>query len=129
MNPAESVSRRGFFGHAVGATAAGIGQAIGGAAGHGIHSPPQAWIIMCLAWQYDDEYSFQEGEFACGKVYFNKPEAETDCRALCETFFQESPEEFGVRWDEYALDPDTATWADLREAGFPDPYYVMELES
>ena len=129
MNPTESISRRGFFGHAAGATAAGIGQAIGVAASHETQSPPQAWIIMCLNWQYNDEYTYQEGEFACGKVYFDKQEAETACRALCEAFFQESPEDFGVWWDQYELDPDTATWSDLRQAGFPDPYYLMELKS
>jgi len=90
MQTTGPVSRRGFFRHAAGATAAGIGEAIGVAAGQDIQVPPQAWIIMCLNWQYNDEYSFQEGESACGKVYFDKQEAETACRALCDAFFEES---------------------------------------
>jgi hypothetical protein len=127
MKPTGQVSRRGFFRQATGASAASAAQAIGVVTGQSPQAPPRAWIIMAVNWEYNDEFSFQEGEFACEKVYFDKQEADAACRALCETFFNDSPESFGVWWDMYEVDPDTATWDDLRKAGFPEPYYVKEL--
>ncbi len=122
MNSTDRVSRRGFFGRAVTGSAAGV-------AGQLMPLPSRAWTIMAINWEYDDECSFQEGERACGKIYFDEQEAQAACQKLCDEFFTESPEEFGVRWEIYELDPDTATWNDLREAGFPDPYYVLELKT
>lgn len=117
----EPVSRRDFFQRAVSASAAGA------VTSQAPQPPARAWIIMAIYWQYNDEFSFEEGETACSNVYFDEQEAQTTCRKLCEEFFSESPDEFGVRWDIYEVDPDTATWDDLRQAGFPDPYYVKEL--
>jgi hypothetical protein len=128
MQSRQQVSRRGFFRHAVGGTAAGAAQVIRVVTGPESPLPRQAWIIMRINWEYNDEYSSQEGEGTCDKVYFDKPAAEVACRALCEAFFRESPEEFGVWWDLYGLDSDTATWDDLLQAGFPHPYYIKELE-
>ena len=129
MKPTEHVSRRHFFRHAAGATAAGAVQAIGVVTGQEALVPRRAWIIMRVNWEYNDEYSFEGGESACEKVYLDEQPAQAACLALREQFFQESPEHFGVCWDAYGLDPDTATWDDLRQAGFPEPYYVKELET
>lgn len=90
--------------------------------------PRRAWIIVGLHWEYNDEFAIPAGEFTGDKIYFDEQAARDACRALTDTFFQESPAEFGVCWDEFDLDPDTATWDDLRRAGFPEPYYLKELE-
>ncbi len=122
MHSSERVSRRGFFGRAATSAAAGV-------AGQPLQLPQRAWTIMAINWEYDDECSFQEGEWPCGKIYFDGQEAQAACQKLCDEFFTESPGEFGVRWEIYEVDPDTGTWDDLRRAGFPDPYYVLELKT
>jgi len=58
---------------------------------------------------------------------FDKDEAVTVCQKLCADFYLQSPQEFDVNWVAYDVDPDTATWEDLHQAGFPDPYSVKEF--
>ncbi|MBI3864893.1 MAG: hypothetical protein HY290_23705 [Planctomycetia bacterium] len=123
MSAAEQVSRRGFFRRAAGATAAG-------AVTRQAPQPPlRAWIIMALHWQYNDEFSFEEGESADDRLFFDQEQADDACKKLCDEFFTSSPQEFEPCWPAYDVDPDTATWDDLRSAGFPDPFYVKELST
>ena len=93
---------------------------------------------MALNWQYNDEYSYAEGEYARADLFYDLATAEVECRRLCEEFFTRlypTPASFEPDWDSYRdnldLDPDMdeseVTWAQLREAGFPDPYFVQEL--
>ena|SRR6516225_1420936 len=114
------ISRRGFF-QTMGSTAAGTvtGQQ---------PLPERAWIILAINWVYNDEYHFPEGESADHHVYFDEQQAQAACQKLCAAFFADSPQEFQPLWDMYDVDPDTATWDDLRRDGFPDPYYVQELK-
>jgi hypothetical protein len=118
------VSRRGFFRHAAGATAAGA------TTGQSVPSPPsRAWTILGINWEYNDEFCYEAGEFIEPTVYFDEQEAIAACQKLTAAFFGESPQEFQPCWHVYEVDPDTATWDDLRQAGFPDPYSVKELEA
>lgn len=91
--------------------------------------PHRAWIIVGLHWEFNDEFSIPAGESTGDKVYFDEQAAQDACRALTDAFFQETPGEFGVCWDEFDLDPEVATWDDLRRAGFPEPFFLKELES
>ena len=118
----QQVSRRGFFRNAVTATA------LGTAAGVTPHPPSKAWTIVGINWGYNDEFCFQEGEYVVGKVYFDEEVANAECQKMTDAFFSESPQEFQPCWQAYEVDPETATWDDLRKAGFPDPYYVQELQ-
>jgi hypothetical protein len=90
--------------------------------------PRRAWIIVGLHWEHNDEFAIPAGEFTGDKVYFEEQAAREACSALTNLFFAETPAEFGVCWDEFDLDPETATWDDLRQAGFPEPYSIKELE-
>ncbi len=117
----EQVSRRGFFRNAVTATALT-------AAGAPPPLPSKAWTIVGINWGYNDEFCYEEGEYVVGKVYFDEEVANAECQKMIAAFFSDTPQEFQPLWEQYEVDPETATWDDLRKAGFPDPYYVRELE-
>lgn len=123
--PRHEVSRREFFGQA--ATASLV---------PGIARPRQAWIIVALGWEYNDEFHYPEGQYPQPRLFYDRPEADATCRRLCDAFFAEqSPEEFEVDWSLYApprasergFDESTVTWDEVRAEGFPDPYFVLEL--
>ena len=124
----QQVSRRGFFNGVTTAAAETAGAALAP-----INKPPKAWVIMGVNWEYNDECSFEEGEYvASNKVYFDEQEAKTECDELCQFFYdQETPEEFQPNWNVFPEieDPSTATWKDMLDAGFPAPYFVKELET
>lgn len=84
---------------------------------------------MELGWEYDDDFTYPEGEFLRPRMFLDQASAETECQRLCAEFFAaETPEEFGVDLEGNHLadrDPATVTWEELRAAGFPDPYYVQ----
>lgn len=85
-------------------------------------------MIMELGWEYNDEFTYPEGEFLRSNMFLNKATADGECQRLCAEFFAtQTPEEFEVDLEGYHLagrDPTTVTWEELRAAGFPDPYYV-----
>ena len=114
------LSRRQFFQHAAVAPLA--------AAGAPTEKPDKAWIIVEVGWEYNDEFTYEQGESPRLIVYFNREEADAECKRLCDEFFaQQSPQEFPVYFECYEV-PDTASWEELLEAGFPDPFSVMELQ-
>jgi hypothetical protein len=84
---------------------------------------------MERSWEYDDEFTYPDGEFVRSKLFLDKASAETECQRLCAEFFAaETPEEFGVDFEGLHLadrDPATVTWEDLRATGFPDPFSVQ----
>src|SRR6266852_7948665 len=116
----ERVSRRSFFRNAVTATAVGAAQAVEAATGPGTQTPQRAWTIVGVNWEYNDEFCYEAGEFVESKVYFNEEEAKAECKKLCDAFFGQSPQQFEPCWHAYDVDPETATWDDLRQDGFPD---------
>ncbi len=125
----EPLSRRAFFGQA---TAGSAAAAVTIAA----PPPPRAWILVWIDWQYNDEYSYAEGTSVSTELYYDRAAADVACRNRCDQFFQldyPTPADFQPDWDAYDLtrDPDfdeaQVTWAELRRAGFPDPYFVLEL--
>lgn len=101
--------------------------------------PPQrAWLIVELDWEHAGEVCSPRGERPRPKLFYEKERAEAERRRLCQEFFQaQTPARFGVDfescfWDRLAgvdYDPEAVTWDELREAGFPDPYYVLEVEA
>lgn len=124
-DPRHGVSRRTFFGQA--ATASLV---------PGITRPRQAWIIVALGWEYNDEFTYEEGQYPRPTLYYDRNEADAACKRLCDAFFAEqSPDEFEVDWSLYApprasergFDESTVTWDEVRAEGFPDPYSVLEL--
>lgn len=117
----DHISRRYFI-----QTAAGAAAASGPLTAAQV--PRRAWTILGINWEYNDEFCYEAGEFIEPTVYFDKQEAIAACQKLTDAFFGESPQEFAPCWDAYDVDPDTATWDDLRQAGFPNPYYVKELK-
>ena len=122
--PDHRLSRRGFFRHS-GASAA-LGMALPAT------EPPRAWIIVALNWEYNDEFSFVEGESPQTDLFYDQSTAETACRRLCDEFFNaQTPAELEFDWDTYFypddFDEEALTWAEARAAGFPDPYHVLEL--
>lgn len=92
--------------------------------------PKQAWVILQQGWENNDEATYSaEGSYVCGTVYYDKDAADTECDKLRKEFFErETPEEFGADFSNYDLDED-ATWEELCKAGFPDPYWVVELNA
>lgn len=84
---------------------------------------------MELGWEYNDEFTYPEGEFLRSNMFLNKASADAECERLCVEFFAaETPEGFEVDLEGYHLadrDPATVTWDELRAAGFPDPYFVQ----
>lgn len=125
--PHPGVSRRAFFGQA----------ATAGLLPH-LARPRQAWIIVALDWQYNDEFTWPEGQCPQQTLYYDRTLADAECRRLCDAFFaSQTPEEFEVDWSLYApsrvsqsgFDESTVTWDEVRALGFPDPYFVLELTS
>ena len=123
MNDNSSLSRREWFGRAMAPLAGSVS-----AAGD---QPHTAWLIVALDWEYNDEFSYPtDGFHPRPQVYLDHAQAEAECRKLCDEFFTQTyptPQEFEPDWALYDCDPATATWAELRAAGFPDPYLVQEL--
>ena len=99
-------------------------------------SPPQqAWVIAEVGWEYNDEFTYAEGAFPRTQLFFEKALADAECQRLCTEFFAaETPAEFEADFATYFdeathrdFDEHTVTWEALRERGFPDPYYALEL--
>lgn len=116
------VSRRGFFRQAASTTVVGAAQTAAAL-------PARAWVIVGVNWEFNDEWQYEAGECLEPQVYFDEQKAKDACKKLNEAFFAEQdPQEFQVDWNVYEVDdPDEATWDDVREAGFSDPYCVREL--
>ena len=95
----------------------------------------RAWLIVELGWEHNDEFTSAEGEYPLTQLFFDKTLADTECQRLCTEFFAaETPTEFEVDFAAYfdeaehhSFDKLAVTWDGLRERGFPDPYYVLEL--
>ena len=124
----ELVSRRRFFTNLVTAGTGGLARLMAAAVPSQQGLPQQAWVIMELGWEYNDEFTYPEGEFLRSNMFLNKASADAECERLCAEFFaRETPEAFEVDLEGYHLadrNPATVTWDELRAAGFPDPYYV-----
>lgn len=122
------VSRRRFFAHIVTAGAGGLARLMATAVPSQQGLSQQAWVIMERGWEYNDEFTYSEGEFLRSNMFLSKAAADAECERLCAEFFvAETPEQFEVDLEGYHLagrDPATVTWEELRTAGFPDPYYV-----
>ena len=129
--PPSPLSRRTLFRRTFGAVAAGAatGAIPAQSPGTPAEPPRRAWIIVALNWETNDEFFYPEGEKVTSKLYYDQDEAQRACRTLCDQFFAEfPPSEFAPNWEEFEeLAPPTATWDDLRDSGFPEPYYVLEL--
>lgn len=117
------LSRREWFGRV-------ITPLVGGAA----HNPDQqqpAWIVLALDWEYNDEFTYPtDGFHPRPQVHLDRGQAEAECRRLCDEFVTQTyptPQAFEPDWELYDCDPATATWDELRAAGFPDPYLVQEV--
>lgn len=118
-----------------------LGQAAAGPAADLISSTPQprnAWILVALGWEYNDEFTYPEGEYPQSVLYHDRAAADAECRRLCDEFFAaQTPEEFEIDWESYLpgcygrpdFDESTVNWDELRKAGFPEPFYVLELTS
>lgn len=124
----EKLTRRMFFRRGASAPVAGLLKEA--------DRPQKAWIIVELGWEYNDEFTYQEGEYPLPKVYFDRQEADRECARRCREFFAaQTPEEFEVDFDQYRPDlppgatPQSVTWEQLREAGFKQPYIVQEMEA
>lgn len=93
----------------------------------------EAWVIMEIGWEYNDEYTYAEGNFLRSKMYLDKASADAECERLCAEFFAaETPIGFQVEFEGYHLadrDPETITWEELRAEGFPDPYFVELIQT
>lgn len=128
----DPISRRGFFGQAAVAPAAGLIQS------GPVERPKRAYAIMEVGWEYNDEFCTEvDGGHLHPRLYYYKAEADEECRKLSEkwpgmTPYEWSPPESAVQ---DALEhsgkasEEELTWADYYESGFPAPYYVVELES
>jgi hypothetical protein len=119
-------SRRAFFGRAATAPLGAVG-----AARQAL--PSKGWIIVALDWEYNDQFTYEgDGYHPQPKVYLDKAQAEAECRRQCDEFFTQTfptPAAFEPDWEMYPnCDPETATWDDLRRDGFPDPYFLQEVE-
>ncbi len=98
-------------------------------------TPRQAWLIVEVGWEHNDEFTHTAGEFPRTEVFFDEAAADSECRPLCTEFFAaETPTEFEVDFADHFneagqpnFDEDAVTWEALRERGFPNPYYVLEL--
>lgn len=122
-----AVSRRGFFNQVAGAVAAPI------AAVTPATTTTKVWVIVGLNWEYNDEWTYQEGESPLPQVYFDEDVANAECQRMCDEFFaSQSPHDFEVDWNGLELDEDDDeqnTWGAVCDAGFPNPYYVMECKA
>lgn len=121
---APNLSRRAFLGR----TAAAPAAALSGTRPT-LPATGRAWIIVELGWEYNDEAAWPEGQYPRTVIYRDKEEAEAECRRLQEAFFaRQTPQEFEVDVASWDCDPETATWEELIAAGFPEPYYVQEMQ-
>eukprot|EP00456_Euglypha_rotunda_P061892 TRINITY_DN518_c0_g1_i8.p1 TRINITY_DN518_c0_g1~~TRINITY_DN518_c0_g1_i8.p1 ORF type:complete len:141 (-),score=34.99 TRINITY_DN518_c0_g1_i8:234-656(-) len=130
----ESLSRRRFFTHLVTAGTGRLARLVAVAVPAREAVPPQqAWVITELGWEYNDEFTYPEGEFLRSKLFLDKASADAECQRLCAEFFAaETPEEFEMDIDSFHLadrDPATITWDELRLAGFPDPFSVQLVQT
>jgi hypothetical protein len=134
----DSVSRRWFFTHLFTAGAGAVARVVTAATPpEPLPTPQRAWVIVELGWEYNDEFTYAEGEFSRTQLFFDKALADTECRRLCSEFFAaETPTEFEVDFAAYFNDAEhhsfdelAVTWEALRERGFPDPYFVQELSA
>ena len=123
------VTRRRFIQNASRAAATSAALTAAAATSLAAQLPRRAWTILGINWEHNDEFCYEAGEFIEPTVYFDEQEAMAACQKLCAEFYGCSPQEFEPCWDAYDVDPATATWDDLRQAGFPDPYSVQELKS
>ena len=108
---ADPISRRAFFGQAAAAPAAGLLQPV-------VQHPKSAWIIVMLNWEYNDECSYPEGETPLDQLFYDKEQADRECRRLCDEFFgREAIEEFSPDLENYmddSPDPADVTWGQTR---------------
>lgn len=127
--PREPISRRKFFGQAAVVPAVGLAPT---------EIPRRAWILVAQGWEYNDEFAFPEGEYPQTRLYYDRAEAEAECRRQCDVFdAAQTPDEFEIDWEVWLPDrfddPDfseeSVTWEAVRDAGFPAPFYVLELTS
>ena len=125
----EHVSRRRFFTNLVTAGIGRLVRPIAPVAPSQQGLPQQAWVIMELGWEYNDEFTYPEQKFLRSNMFLNKARSGAECERLCAEFFAaETPEEFEVDLEGYHLadrDPATVTWDELCAAGFPDPYITQ----
>ena len=123
------VSRQRFFTNLVTAGTGGLARLVTASVPLREATPQQAWVIMELGWEYNDEFTYPEGEFLRSNMFLNKARSGAECERLCAEFFAaETPEEFEVDLEGYHLadrDPATVTWDELCAAGFPDPYITQ----
>ena len=91
---------------------------------------------MQADWEFNDEYSYADGEIAGTTLFYDRSAAETECRRLNDEFYaHETPEEFQLDWAFYFPDElpgdkseDQITWDDVKAAGgWRDPYSIREL--
>jgi len=130
-----SVSRRGFFAQLFTAGAGAVARVVSSAVPESPPTPQRAWVIVELGWEHNDEFTSAEGEYPLTQLFFDKALAEAECQRLSAEFFAaETPTEFEVDFAAYldeaehhSFDEHAVTWEALRERGFPDPYYVLEL--
>jgi hypothetical protein len=117
----DSISRRTFFGRAAAAPLAIPGSPLPA------EKPDKAWVILGINWEYNDEYSYEDGEHVLNQVYYDQETALAECKRLCDQFFAgQTPTDFECDWNWLDID-ETDDWDAVRAAGFPDPYYVKEM--
>jgi hypothetical protein len=123
-----ALSRREFFAQAPASAAAAT--LLGG------EPPPRAWIILGANWEYNDEFSYADGETAGSTLFYDQSAAEAECRRCNEDFYvNESPQEFHLDFA-YCFPeglPDgkseeDITWDDVQAAGcWEEPFRIFEL--
>ena len=75
----DTVSRRQFFTHLVAAGTGSLARLVTTVAPVPETLPPQhGWVIVELGWEYNDEYTYSEGEFLRTQLYLDKAAAEAD---------------------------------------------------
>ena len=134
--PLDPVTRRGFFTDLLTAGVAGVARLVTSTA-QPLRPPRQAWVIAEVGWENNDEFTFAEGAFPRTQLYFDKAQIDSECERLCAEFFAtETPAEFEVDFATYFdeatcrdFDEHAVCWEALRERGFPDPFYVLELDA
>ena len=86
-------------------------------------------MIVELDWEEIDGDTYPAGESTHNRLFYDEAAAEAECRRLCEAFFAAwTPAEFKIDCWAYSCD-ETVTWAELCEAGFPEPYYIHQLHT
>lgn len=121
------LSRRQFFGQTPVGTLAALAAT---------EPPPRAWIIMQADWEFNDQYSYADGEIVGTTLFYDRSAAETECWRLNDEFYaRETPDEFQLDWTYYFPDDlpagkseDEITWDDVKAAGYwKDPFSIREL--